>query len=366
MQNTTEIKVLGTGTSKHQMVTSVIKEYLAKAGISIPVNDYTDVDTFLKGGIDSIPAVLYNEQIYNIGSNGSFNSGLRKAVNAVLKRSNYGCIEKVVIPVDFSDISTNAFAYGHRLATDIGAVTKAVHVYFPSAQEVKKTTVYVDFAQLRESYLEDFVSSFDTDWGSDLMRASLVDGEFRNGFPGDEILNSIEDNGAFLAIMGTTGQSGFLKKWFGSVSYKVMNEAPAPVMIIPEEANYKGINKIAYAYEDIGQDKSVVTQLATIAGKFGADIHLIHVNDERNPDPGYYLTELLSKHYPSGKITTSSIDGDDIVESVTGYCLAHAIDLISLSTHKKGVIERLYDDNISQQMSVMSTLPLLVLKPLDS
>lgn len=192
MQNTTEIKVLGTGTSKHQMVTSVLKEYLEKAGISIPVNDYTDIDSFLKDGIESLPAVIFKDQVYNIGSNVNFNKSLRKTVSAILKENNFGHIEKIVIPIDFSDVSSNAFAYGHRLATDLGAITKAVHVFFPSARELSEAaTVNIDVARLRESYLDDLVVAFDSDWGSDLMRVPLIDSKFRTGFPGDEILDSI-------------------------------------------------------------------------------------------------------------------------------------------------------------------------------
>ena len=364
MQNTTEIKVLGTGTSKHQMITSVLKEYLNKAGISLPVNDYTDVDLFLKDGIESIPAVIFEDQVFNIGSNGKFNQTLRKAVNAVLKESNFGNIEKIVIPVDFSDVSTNAFAYGHRLATDLGAITKAVHVYLPSAREITEAaTIDVDFEMLRESYLEDFVATFDNDWGSDFMRVSLIDSEFRTGFPGDEILNSIRSNKASLAIMGTTGKSGFLKKWFGSVSTKIMNESTAPVLIIPEGASYHGVNKIAFGYDDIEQDEKVLEDLVAFADRFGAEIHLIHVEDSDTPDPGFYMTELLKKSYPSALISTSTIKTDNISKGISDYCITHNIDIVCLSTHKKGFIEQLYDDNISRKMSTLATIPLLLLKP---
>lgn len=363
MQNTTEIKVLGTGNSKHEMVTSVLKEYLSKAGISIPVNDYNDVDLFIKDGIESVPAVIYQGQVFSIGSNGNFNKSLRKVVTAVLKESNFGQIEKIVIPVDFSDVSTNAFAFGHRLATDLGAVTKAVHVFLPSAREITEAaTVNIDFVMLRESYLEDFVATFDLDWGSDLMRVSLIDSEFRTGFPGDQILDSIEENAAYLTVMGSTGQSSFLRKWFGSVSTKIMNESPSPVLIVPEEASYKGIHRIAYAYEDIKQDEAVIEELASFADRFGAEIHLIHVENDETPDPGYYITEVLNKHYPSALITTSSIKTDDIPKGITDYCTTRHIDLICLSTHKKGFLEQLYDDNISRQIAIISSLPLLILK----
>ncbi len=363
MQNTTEIKVLGTGTSKHQMVTSVLKEYINKAGIEITVNDCNDIDSFLNYGIELVPAVIYKDQIFNIGSNGSFNVALRKVVTAILKNSNFGHLEKIVIPIDFSNVSSNAFAYGHRLATDLGAVTKAVHVFSPSANEVVEgTTENIDFIKLHEVYLEDFVATFDHDWGSDLMRVSLIDSEYRTGFPGEQILDSIDENAADLTVIGSTGKTGFFQKWFGSVSTKIMNESPSPVLIVPEGANYHGVHRIAYAYDNINQDKKVISELASFADRFGAEIHLIHVENGGVPDPGYYLSELLCKEYPSALIITSSIKTDDISKGITDYCITKSIDIISLSTHKKGFLELLYDDSISQKVSAMTKLPLLVLK----
>ena len=51
----------------------------------------------------------------------NFNKSLREAIKHILKKQNFGNMDKIIIPVDFSDVSTNAFVFGHRLATDIGA-----------------------------------------------------------------------------------------------------------------------------------------------------------------------------------------------------------------------------------------------------
>ena len=47
-----------------------------------------------------------------------------------------------------------------------------------------------------------------------------------------------------MIIMGTTGDSGSLKNGLVRYLLKVMNEAPCPVLLIPENAGYKGVNNI--------------------------------------------------------------------------------------------------------------------------
>jgi len=195
------------------------------------------------------------------------------------------------------------------------------------------------------------------------MRTSLIDSEFRTGFPADQILDSIEENAAYLTVIGSTGQSGFIKKWFGSVSTKVMNESASPVLVIPEHANYKGIHRIVYAYEDIAQDKEVIDKLVDIADRFGAEIHLIHIESKGDSNPGFYLTELINRRYPKALIKTVTIIGDDIAKEIANYSVAHKIDVISLSTHKKRFFEKLYDTSVSQKVTEISQLPILILKP---
>jgi len=141
-----------------------------------------------------------------------------------------------------------------------------------------------------------------------------------------------------------------------------MNESPSPVIIVPKKASYKGINRIAFAYDNIKQDKAVLDDLIAIADRFGAEVHLIHVENGGTSDPGYYISELVAKNYPSAMITTSSISTDDIASGISNYCEANSIDLVALSTHQKGFFERLFDDNISEQMTVVSNVPLLILK----
>ena len=367
MQNTnfdrTEITLLGTGSSSHQMVSYLLKKYLEKAEIPFDFKEETDVSSFLERGLVSVPCISIDDEYLPVESNGNFNSSLRLAIKHILKKQNFGNMEKIIIPVDFSDVSTNAFVFGHRMATDLGAVVKAVHVYLPTSKELQESTmVDVDFIELRKGKLNNFVSEFDKDWTSDIMTASLVDGEFRTGFPGDEILDSIEDNGAKMVVMGTTGDSGALKKWFGSVSTRVMNEAPCPVLLVPENAGYHGINNILYAYDDIELDRYIIEQLVDFCEHFDATLHLTHVDSAESSDPGFYLKELVEEKYPKRKIKVSSQYDLDVVSAIDEYANTNGIDVIAMGTRNRSFFDRIFHTSMTQKMAIQSKVPLLILK----
>ena len=361
-----EITVLGTGTSSHQMVSYVIKKFLEQAEIPFTLKDESDIATFLQRDLVSIPCVQIGDEYLPVESNGNFNKSLRVAVKHILKKQNFGNMKKIIIPVDFSDVSSNAFMYGHRLATDIDAIVKALHVYLPTSKELYEATVVdVDFIEMRKAKLENFVNDFDKDWGSDIMATSIVDSEFRTGFPGEEILDSLKENDAELIIMGSTGDSGPLKKWFGSVSTKVMQESLCPVLLVPENAGYKGVHNLLYAYDDIELDVSILNELVDFSSKFDTVIHFVHVNETETPDPGYYLEEVFKSKYPNQKIKIATINNDNVVESLDKYAKENKIDIISMGTKNRSFFESFFHESMTTKMALHSEIPLLILKDQD-
>lgn len=357
------VKVLGTATSGHQMAVAVIDEFLRKANLTFDLQEETDVSVFIQEGLESIPSINVNGELIALKQDGSFNGSLRSAINYMLKQQEYGDMEKFVIPVDFSDVSINAFFYGHRLASEVGAVTKAVHVYFPNSRELSQSTVIdVDFAKVREGYLEEFVTKVDQDWGSDLLQASFIDKEFRTGFPGEEILNSVEENKAELIIMGTTGDSSRIKKWFGSISTKIINDAKVPVLLVPEKASYKGVQNVMFAFDDINLDLAVVDQVVAFASTFDATVHLVHMQEEDNSDPGFYLQEQLKNKYDTAKIELVSLYDSDVVLALSDYAKTKSIDVIAMATQHRSFFNRVFHDSVTKRMSMHTEVPLLVLK----
>lgn len=366
MPNTKEIlniKVLGTATSGHQMAVSQIREYLTRANIPFTLQEVTDIAMFIQQGLESIPSIKVDEELIALKHNGSFNKSLRMALNRILKKKNYGDLEKFVIPIDFSDVSLNAFIYGHRLASEVGAITKALHVYFPTSNELSQSTVIdVDFAAIREGYLEEFVSKMDIDWGSDLLQVGLIDKEFRTGFPGEEILDSVKEQGAELIIMGTTGDSSRIKKWFGSVTTKLINDANVPLLLIPEGASFKGVHNIMFAFDDIQLDISVIDQVIAFASTFDCNIHLVHMQDEKDFDPGYYLQEQLRNKYDADKIELVSLYDKDVVSALSHYAEQKSIDVIAMATEQRSLFNRVFHESVTAKMSMHTDVPLLVLK----
>lgn len=358
-----DIKVYGTSTAGQQVVVAALNKYLELAKIPYALTEENRVSVFLRLGLGFIPAIQYQAQTIALNYQGAFNKSLRAAIKHILRENDYGELRKIIIPLDFSAVSNNAFAYGHRLATDIGAVTKALHVYAPDARDFQHSQpTTTDYLSARRAQLKSFVETFDKDWGSDLMQTAFVEEEFRQGFPAEEILTSVEDNRAELIVMGNTGATNQLKTWFGSVSTKVMSQAACPVLLVPESTYYRKIKQIIYAYHDEVLDGTAIEKLLAFNAPIKATIHLVHVRDASSTtDHGARLSAQISTLQPGVSLVQASLPAGDLIARLNNYAAKQAIDVIAMTTSNRSFLQRLTHPSKTEKMAVQSSLPLLVL-----
>jgi nucleotide-binding universal stress UspA family protein len=360
------ITIYGTSTSGHQVIVSTIRKFLDRAQLDYTLNEVSDINVFLQKSIESVPAIQIDDQpIISIKTNGSFNQSLRKTICKMLETKDFGNSPKIISPIDFSEASLNAMMFAHRLSTELDAVLKVIHVYYPSAVEVNEVT-YVDreLVELKKEQLEKTIKDIDTDWTGDIMKAALVDHEFRMGFPGDEIISASKEDNTAMIVMATTGDSGVLKKVFGSVSTKVINGSSSPVLLIPEKAGYRKFKNILLACDDIDEDDQYFEFLSKFVKQFDAKMHAVHVEEDLNElqEEQKEMKEELSGLFERDNIEIAAVYGSDIVEGLNAYADKHDIDLIVMSTERRGFFEKIFHHSITKDMAIHTDIPLLILK----
>ncbi|MEE9437461.1 MAG: universal stress protein [Saprospiraceae bacterium] len=354
------ITVFGTATSGHHLVTSILNDMLQNAGIDFSIQEESNVSIFVEKGIKSVPAIQINDEaIYCLKSNGSFSSSLREFVNELLKKNNYGNMPVVLIPIDFSNTSINAFSYGHRMSTDIGAITKALHVFKPKYEE-SKVTSFDKIIEKEKVVLNKFVEKMNVDWGSDILKAALIDQEFEIGFPAEKIIECAQDKNTQLIVMGSTGISNSLKNWFGSVSTEIIYKANCPVLLIPSKAKYKGIKKVLIAYDNLSLDKNCIGQLIDFCQYTNAQLNLLHVGSSLDIDDG--IKQSLTHQLQKENVFFHYIDSKDIVGTISQFSIANNMDIIVTRSTKRSILEALLHTSISKKLVAFSTIPILVLR----
>jgi universal stress protein A len=149
-------------------------------------------------------------------------------------------LNKILVPTDFSEDSTNALQYAQELARKFGSEIILLHVvqvitpiaigptpgggYDPVAMETMGK-IADEQRQLSEQELKRQVEQL-TGAG---LRARAV---LRTGSPFVEIISAASTEKADLITMGTHGRTGLAHILMGSTAERVVRKAPCPVLTV--------------------------------------------------------------------------------------------------------------------------------------
>ncbi|HUJ70447.1 MAG TPA: universal stress protein [Syntrophorhabdales bacterium] len=146
-------------------------------------------------------------------------------------------ITKILYATDLSKNSLYAFGYAVQIARQFGAEITVLHVAEPVSgtlgnwlKEKMEEEELALSAETIRGHLERFCEVMDRERTCiELVSNILV----RVGQPAEEILGAALEEGSDMVVLGTHGK-GFLKNAIlGSVSRKVLDRSPRPVVVIP-------------------------------------------------------------------------------------------------------------------------------------
>ncbi len=149
-------------------------------------------------------------------------------------------LEKILVPVDFSEASDNALRYGKAFAEAFNSELHVLHVFEEPVVPAWTTEGYIPALQsVREELekrarqkLEECLSAEERE----KFRAQLV---LKTGSPFVEIIRYARDTDIDLIVIGTHGRGPIAHILLGSVADRVVRKAPCPVLTVrPSEHEF--------------------------------------------------------------------------------------------------------------------------------
>lgn len=145
------------------------------------------------------------------------------------RRRHPGNLERILVPVDFSDGSLDALEYAALVAQRSKASLKLLHVLEPISYGLDFTLPH---GTQRESMKAEHAKRL-SDLASALASAG-VPSEFQivGGLPIDSILDTARTQVADVIVMGTHGRRGLSHALFGSIAEAVLRKSSCPVLTV--------------------------------------------------------------------------------------------------------------------------------------
>lgn len=146
-------------------------------------------------------------------------------------------MEKILVPVDFSDDSGRLLAAAEEAARARGASLLLMHVVEPVPDTAGPGT---DPAMVQMPSFQDIDAEkrIETERlrkmaGEVAARGTACTSEVRFGLPADEIVDAAARCGAGLVVMGSHGHGALFHLFAGSAVTGVLRRVDCPVLVVP-------------------------------------------------------------------------------------------------------------------------------------
>ena len=257
-------------------------------------------------------------------------------------------MHRVIIPVDFSETSLNAARFTAQM---LAGKKNAIAVLYNNYESPGDYDVVIGYQEsLKKEFLAQGVEhvEYESEMGGDLI---------------ENIARLAHTTRATLIVMGITGKSEVRQAMFGSNTLKLVDKNLLPVMIIPQDAVYKGINNVVFTsdFKDV-EDSTPAPLINAVLEIFTPKLHILNVNKEHYVS----LTEDIEKGKKSFREMFKSLETEfyfvtmnDFYEAVDNFVKDYNIDiLITIPKHQSNAVS-LFKSTHTKRLAYHSKIPIL-------
>jgi nucleotide-binding universal stress UspA family protein len=294
-------------------------------------------------------------------------------------------IHRILCPVDLSDVSRHATSHAVLLAGWYQATIAALHVVNPIVIPA------TDFALVRtgpaptltDEDMENVRAQVEACFKS--LPAVPVDVLVASGRPVTQILEHAGSLPADLIVMGTHGASGFEHLVLGSVTEKVLRQAPCPVLTVPPRARTTSqlpFKRLLCPMDFSDASLAALDFAFSLARQGDADITLLHVFEwPAQGEPLVYRSFSVPEYLQDLERETRARFHALIPDSVRDACHPHvrfahgkpyreilraatdqSPDLIVMGVQGRNPLDRMLFGSTTNQVVRRATCPVLTVR----
>lgn len=248
-------------------------------------------------------------------------------------------MNRVLIPIDFSEDALNALKYGIEMANHINANVRIMHVKtgLSYAPAFAKNQVEFRINQEVESWLDQLMKMYEDDY---TVPGGKFDYKIREGNVVNEISNQAKYDDSSLIVVGSHGVSGFQSRWIGSNAYSLVAHSPCPVLVINHTMQWSGgLRKIVVPIDFSKASRKKIPVIAGVAKVFDSKIFLVGLRESTfqfllkrvtlfNKQVERYLVNKAEL-----RVEKSTLVGKKLVQKVIDFSEEKGADLITVHVH---------------------------------
>lgn len=275
-------------------------------------------------------------------------------------------MKKILVPLDFSETSENAFAYALEMAKLYKAELVLLHTF--ELPILDSQIVPFNYAEIYDTLEMSNINHFKQEMTR--LRAMAKKQNAKNivlnhiMMVGDlvytmkEVIN--QENIDFV-VMGTNGASGWFDSFVGTNTSSVISDVSVPVLSVAHDAKFHKIETIGFTTRYREKDIAALEEVLAIAKKMKAKVKCLYVKTSDSDVRGEAVSQWEARFNNEKKLEFFIIPSEEVDETIAEFLINQSIDLLAMVACKKNFFTQFFTTSTTQKMSQHSRTPILAL-----
>lgn len=270
-------------------------------------------------------------------------------------------MKTILIPTDYSETAGNALQYAIELAKFSSAKIILMHAYQVPVPTGEVPIMMISPKELKEEN-QKRIKLLEKKVKEQTEGKIKTETVVREGFTIDEITNVIKKKRVDLVVMGIKGAGKVSQTLIGSHTSSLIKKTQAPVLVIPADAKFKEIKKIALAhnYSEIANEKAL-NKFKKFAKMFNAKVLVVDV-EKPSVVPTYeneVSGETLEKSLKDTEHVMFFSSAKNIEDGLNEFAEDHNCDWLAMIPHTHNIFDRVLHKSNTKKMVFHTHIPLL-------
>lgn len=283
-------------------------------------------------------------------------------------------MKKILFPTDFSDTANNAFNYALHLAKGLDAeifvlhtferpVISSLHGGRPELIEDVYTNIELnEFDRFKEQvpFMREIAEEYNLE---DVSMKFL----FEKGNLSQVIKNLVRKENIDLIVMGTSGETGFSKKFWGTNTINTIQSMNVPVLSIPHHAKFHHIKTIGVTTIFKESDKPLISHILKSADYFDGKVKIFHIieyngNMERKEKEAEEKINDWKNYFNNPRLEFIVEKHENLRVAVANLAKREHVDMLVVVKRNLTFVDSFFYPSLSKNLASTINIPLMIVR----
>jgi len=276
-------------------------------------------------------------------------------------------MNKIIVAIDFSECSINAFLHAMSIAEYCNGELILLWVQKVANEKEKYEDKANDTSKDVQKAFEELIAKYQPDHPGVKMSWKIRKGKIYK-----EVTGEAKSEKAMLIVTGTHGASGFEEFWIGSNANKIVSSSYCPVITIRGGINIKRpLKKIVLPIDSAEETRQKSSFTGYIAKRHNAEVFILKLYTSKlktmrqkvdiyAAQVGSYLDEEKIKYQ------IDHVACENISDATIEYAAKIDANLIAIMTEQETTTANIFLGPYAHQMVNHSPFPVLSIHPKDT